>query len=111
MRKFAFVWLNKHIKFMNVSANIAAMHAASFSYGISAHNMANASTDGFPAQEVSLSQGIDGGPRPVVEQSLRGTDIVTEMTRQQRLIYDYQANAQVVKMHDTMVGNVIDLLA
>lgn len=96
---------------MNVSSNIAAMNAASFNYGISAHNLANLSTEGFQAQEVSLTQGINGGPRPVVEQSSRGTDIATEMTRQHRLIYDYKANAQVVKMHDAMLGNVIDLLA
>ena len=69
---------------MNISAHISAMHAASYNFGVSAHNIANLSTEDFKAQEVTLSEGIYGAPRPVVEQSERGMDIVTEMTRQQR---------------------------
>lgn len=96
---------------MNVSANISAMHAASYSFGVSAHNVSNLLTEGFKAQDVTLTEGIDGGPKPVVEQSKKGTDIVTEMTRQQRLIYDYKANAKVVKVQDEMLGGLIDTLA
>ena len=96
---------------MNVSANISAMQTAVYGFGVSSHNVANLSTDGFKSQEVVNTVGVDGGPRPVVEQTESGTDVVTEMTRQQRLMYDFKANAKVVKMHDEMIGSLINTLA
>ncbi|MCM8537658.1 MAG: hypothetical protein NE334_17085 [Lentisphaeraceae bacterium] len=96
---------------MNISANISAMNTAAFSFATSAHNVANASTPDFKAQEVDQVAGLDGGPKPSIRQSETGTDIMNEVIRQNRLIYDFKANAKVVQTHNDMVGSFIDIIA
>jgi len=95
---------------MNISSNIDAMHAASFSFQVSANNVANLSTADFKASEVDVTAG-PGGPQVSVRKTDHSTDLIHEMTKQRRLMYDFKANAQVVRTHDEMLGNIIDILA
>ena len=111
IKKFVFIGRNWHIHIMNVSANISAMNAASFSFGVSAHNLANMSTEGFKASEVTNIETPSGGPRPVVHKTEHGTDVTKEIIRQKQLTYDFKANAKVIQAHDQMVGTIIDILA
>ena len=96
---------------MNVSANISAMEAAAYSFSVSAHNVANISTEDFKALEVTQTEGLDGGPYSVSHRSDHSTDISNEMVKQMRTMYDFKANAKVIQNHDEMVGTLIDILA
>ncbi len=95
---------------MNISGNLAAMNAASYSFAVSANNVANASTDDFKAVEVTKTNSASG-PTAISKQSHSRPDIATEMVKQIRDTYDFKANAKAIKFHDEMVGTVIDMLA
>ena len=95
---------------MNVSANISAMNAAAYSFNVSANNVANLSTEGFQADEVVKVSG-NSGPMVVVKKTDRPPEIVDEMVNQMRQTYDFKANAKVIKMHDEMIGTMINTIA
>jgi flagellar hook protein FlgE len=96
--------------FMNISANMAAMHAASYSLNVSANNVANISTENFRASETRQVASA-GGPKVSSYQANHGTDVASEMVKQIRLTYDFKANARVVRTQDEMIGKMIDIIA
>lgn len=95
---------------MQVSSNIQAMRAAMVEFSASAHNVANASTEGFKTVEVSRIEG-PGGPEVMTRRSEHGTDLSEEMVKQMRSVYDFKANAKVIKFQDEMIGTVVNMMA
>ena len=95
---------------MQVSANIEAMNAAAISFGASANNVANVSTDGYKTIEVNRTETM-GGPVTSTYRSDHGTDVTEEMVKQMRSTYDFKANAKVIQFQDEMVGTVINMMA
>ena len=92
---------------MNISSNINAMQNAAYTFMVSADNIANISTPDFKASEVVRST----GGQIAVEKTDHGTDLVHELTEQARTVYDFKANAKVIRNHDEMLGTVINMMA
>lgn len=95
---------------MNISNNTAAINVASFSNSVSAHNVANLSTENYKALEVTKTAS-KSGPTASVKASNHAPDIATEMIKQMQNNYDAKANIKAIQSHDDMVGTVIDMLA
>ena len=86
------------------------MQSAAYSFMVSGDNIANISTPDFKASEV-LRSNSGQGPSVTIEKTDHGTDLVHEMSEQMRTVYDFKANAKVIRSHDEMLGNLIDILA
>ena len=104
----------------------SGMRAASLRLQTSAHNVANAQTDGFdPSRVVQQDVSIGGvhasvetvdAANPVVVRDgalveLSGTDLAGEMVEQLRAQRSHEANVSTLRTADEMVGTLLDVLA
>ena len=93
-------------------ASISAVGAASMRMGVSAHNMANLSTEDALAQRVSLTaRQNQGGVNADVYTTNRKPDLLTETVEQMNVDHYLQGNLEAIKTQDQMTGSIIDLLA
>ena len=82
---------------MNLGAS--AMNAHAWGMAVTAHNVANVNTAGFTPQHAVYATGPGG------------TDLGREMTQMISTQRTYEANAQVVRTGDAMLGTLLDLKA
>jgi len=79
---------------------------------VAAHNIANASTEGFKRQEVHQEARPDGGVRASVRQTEQvETNISQDVVEQKVALYNAQANVQVIRTGNGMLGSLLDISA
>jgi len=93
------------------NAALSGMQAAQLSLGVSAHNIANASTEGFQRQAVVARTAPSGG----VETRLRGADLSgpaleTDLVGTLQAQHAFLANLAVFRASDRMAGSLLDLV-
>ena len=91
---------------------------------VSASNVANVSTDGFKASQVAAQEQASGGVTSQIVPTgdapammLRGgamvqgsnTDLVTELVTQRTALHAYQANLNVLRTNDELLGAVLNI--
>lgn len=77
----------------------------------SAHNTANALTDGFRQVRVTGAEAADGGVEARVSRaSAPGADAVADVVERKSAAVLYRANLSVIRANDTLLGEVVDLV-
>ncbi len=99
------------------SSSISGMKSASIRHDITAHDIANVNTPGFeqstPHQSEIKPQGteishISRAPNNINTQS--NTDLAEESKEQIMNRNTFSANAKVIKVQDSMLGEAIDIV-
>ena len=86
--------------------------AASTRLNASAHNVANAQTEGFRPQRVTQQASVPAGVQAsVVPSQAWGTDLATELVEQMSTALAFKANLQVIRTSDRMLGAWLDTRA
>ena len=99
---------------MNALSSIAlsGLNTASLGLRVSAHNVANASTEGFTRQElVRKPQGEGGVGAEVRKAPQTGSDLERDIVEQLKLSYEFKANILSLKAEDERLGTLLDLSA
>lgn len=91
---------------MQVNAN--AMTAMSNWMNNSANNVANLNTQDFGATRTTISSELNT-PVAQVSQSENRTDLTKELSDQIVIDKSFEANANVIKAKDEMIGSLLDL--
>ena len=114
---------------ISIGSNLSALQAFGTKMSVTANNVANVSSDGFKKSRAVLEEGrgdavtvdiqkIDT-PGPLVqdtrgtepvERELSNVDLAEELPRTIPTSRGYEANIEVVRTRDEMLGTVIDLL-
>jgi flagellar hook-associated protein FlgK len=88
------------------------MAAAQLSLDASAHNIANAATDGFKRQRVEQAAVPGGGVDATVTTAAQaGENLNEDIVQQQVALYGFKANALVIRAQDAMLGALLDVKA
>ena len=114
---------------LSIQSNVSGMQAFSKQIAVSAGNVANALSDNFKADRVTISQGENSQvkalvtptttPGPLVEDPLKSdgslkelsnTDIAEEFVQQISARHGFDANARTIKAYDETLGSLIDLM-
>ena len=95
---------------MNISS-IDALNAIHMRFSVTANNIANASTEGYTAKHAVQTSDESGAVTVNITDTGAPVDMVKELTDQIKQVYDYKANAVVMRTRDEMTGQVIDILA
>jgi flagellar basal body rod protein FlgF len=99
---------------MNDALSIArtGLSAATLRLDSAAHNIANAITPGMRRQQVVLQTQAEGGVAATLAQAPQaGEDLVTDIVEQHLALYSFQAQLQIIKAQDRMVGSLLDTRA
>jgi flagellar hook protein FlgE len=105
---------------MDIALNAAAsgMQAAITRQDVTANNIANAVTPGYQQMNARQTEMSPAGTRisdvtrtPNPNPTTSGTQLDQQMVNLNLNKYDLSANAKVVKVQDTMIGEAIDLIA
>jgi flagellar basal body rod protein FlgG len=98
--------------------NTSAMRVTQVRQDVTANNVANINTDGFGASRVSQKDDNPGVSVGAIRKSPNtnpngnsNTDFAVEATDMMNNKNVYGANARVLKVQDSMVGEVIDLIS
>jgi flagellar hook-associated protein FlgK len=94
------------------STSLSGMNAAQTRLQVSAHNIANLSTNGFTRQEVvqSTANGV-GTLATVVSASASGNSLEMDMVQQLQAKHAFLANLSVFRTSEAMLGNLFDVKA
>ena len=101
-------------------ASVSGLHAARTVLDVSAHNIANASTDGFRPQRAELRaleprNGVEAtvteAPEEPTAPGLSGTDLPLEMVNTFVARHTYAANAQMLNVLSQRDRYLLDILA
>lgn len=110
-----------------LSAGASGLNANQQALGVAAHNIANASTQGFQPQQAQFHEASPGGSGVTLSAQGRGlaaaegvtgsgsggsgTDLATEITNS--LVYkaSFDLNAKVIQAADERIGTLIDIKA
>lgn len=103
------------------SLHIGASALQTFSVGmqVTAHNLANCSTQGFSPQHVTYSEkanssGVEIEDISTASSSLlrqSGTDIATELSHMASVQHNFEASAKTVATVDEMAGVLLNIIA
>jgi len=94
---------------LSFNSSVSAVRASVTRVDNTAHNVANANTDGFKSQRLVQSEGI----RDTVELSAVGynaQDLTQDMTNLMSDKHTYGANLKMISMKNDMIGETIDLI-
>jgi flagellar basal body rod protein FlgG len=101
----------------------SGLRAANTRIEVSAHNVANANTDGFDPQRVDQARLANGGTRASISQpdlsnplymrdgqltEASGTDFTSETIEQMRATQAFKASIAVLRSSDQMLGSLFD---
>jgi len=92
---------------MQINAN--SMMAHQDWMNTNAHNVANVNTQDFQATATTLQNPVEGSVQAVSSTTDFKTDLANEFTDQIVIEHGFDANAQVIKTKDEMLGSLIDL--
>lgn len=91
------------------SISLSGMQTAETRLQSSAHNIANADTEGFHRQEVVQKAEITGGVYAEVKRaSVPGAETIADALNQIAAKQDFMANLAVFKSSNQMLGNLLD---
>lgn len=91
---------------------LSGMQAAQTQLNSTAHNVANAQTEGFRRQVVQFQEQPEGGVTARVDKLPQpGADLTADLVQQKMAAYAFEANLKVLKTADTLAGSVLDTLA
>lgn len=94
-----------------VSSARSALHLAQTKLAASAHNTANALTDGFRRTRVDAVETAGGGVRPEVSRATTpGNDLVGDAVERITAGVLYRANLAVIEADDAMTGDLLDTI-
>lgn len=101
---------------MNISSSISSINAHSGLANASAHNIANANTEGFERLKTDINENKTGGVTASYQKEpnsspYSNTDLVKEMTNQIVAGYAVGANGIAVKTKDEITGTMLDIYA
>ena len=99
---------------MNSLSSIAlsGLNTASLGLRVSAHNVANVSTEGFTRQELVRKPQASGGVSAELRKAPQaGGDLERDIVEQLKLSYEYKANILSLKAEDERLGTLLDLSA
>lgn len=101
---------------MNISSSISSINAHSGLANASAHNIANANTEGFERLKTDINENKRGGVTASYQKEpnsspYSNTDLVKEMTNQIVAGYAVGANGIAVKTKDEITGTMLDIYA
>lgn len=103
-----------------LSAGVSGLNANQQALGVAAHNVANASTQGFQPQQATFQEASPAGSGVTLSargrglaasESVSGTDLASELTNS--LVYKagFDLSAKVVQAADERSGILIDIKA
>ena len=114
----------------STSASISALTAFQTKLDTTSNNIANVLTNGYKKDRVILQEGESGGVKAIVdhvdtqnmpgeavasnknlENELPNVDLAEEMTNLMITQKAYNANLKGLKVHDEMLGAILDFLA
>ncbi len=89
------------------------LHAAQLRLDSAAHNVANLNTPGFRRQAVVQEAAQDlGGTRATLARAPEeGVALEQEAVEQIAAVYAFKANVQALKVHDEVMGSLLDTRA
>jgi flagellar basal body rod protein FlgG len=91
------------------SIALSGMNAAQTQLNVSAHNVANLSTEGFKRQEAVQSEQTGGGVKTTVTRSpAQGSSLEADMVSQLQAKNAFLANLAVFKTSNQMAGALLD---
>jgi flagellar basal-body rod protein FlgC len=93
-----------------LSSGLAGMLSSQRALDVSANNIANASTPGYKAERVGVTQ-PSSDTVTLTGASDNGTDLATEIVSQISSKASFDASAKVVKTADEVLGTLIDIKA
>ena len=94
------------------SIALSGMNAAQTQLNVSAHNVANLSTEGFRRQEAGQSEQTGGGVKTTVTRSpAEGASLEADMVSQLQAKNAFLANLAVFKTSNAMAGALLDKTA
>lgn len=101
---------------MNISSSTSSIYAHSQVANASAHNIANANTQGFERTKTDLNEGINGNVKASFDKQpndtlYSNTDLTKEITNQIVSGYAVGANGVAIKTQDQISGTLLDLKA
>lgn len=98
---------------MNVNTSLSGMNATQTRLDVSAHNIANLSTQNFTRQEVKQSDSFNGGVNVTLASSSANADnnLETEMVEQLQSKSTYMANLSVFKTNNELMGTLLNIKA
>jgi flagellar hook protein FlgE len=103
-----------------LSSGLSGLNAAIGALGNSAHNVANANTQGFQPSQVQFQENAPAGTGVSIsqqgQQALKvdnssGTDLATETTNSLLYKAQFDLSAKVIKAADDNLGTLIDTRA
>jgi len=90
----------------------SGMQAATVRLGAAAHNIANLGTDGFHRQTVTQSPASGGGVSSQVRTEAQpGENLIADTVTQLEARTAFEANLDVLRTSDEMIGSLLDVRA
>jgi flagellar hook protein FlgE len=101
---------------MNISNSVSSINAHSGLANASAHNIANANTEGFERLKTDINENKTGGVNASYQKEPNNTphsntDLAKEITNQIVAGYAVGANGVAIKTKDEIAGTVLDIYA
>ena len=101
---------------MNISSSVSSINAHSGLANASAHNIANANTEGFERSRTDINENKTGGVKASYQKEANSTpysntDLAKEITNQIVAGYGVDANGVAIKTKDEMAGTILDIYA
>jgi flagellar hook protein FlgE len=100
---------------MSISAIAqSGMTAARVSLDAAANNVANASTEGYRRLQVTNAEALNGGVEASVSASTAedgGGSLAEDVVAARQSVYQFSANAQMIRVEDEMIGSLLDTRA
>jgi flagellar basal-body rod protein FlgC len=101
---------------MNISSSVSSINANMGLANASAHNIANANTEGFERLKTDINENRTGGVRASYQEEpnesmYSNTDLAKEITNQIVAGYAVGANGAAIKTKDEMAGTLLDIYA
>ena len=94
------------------STGLSGMQAAQVRLGVSAHNVANAPTEGFRRQQVAAQAVPSGGvSTQLTTAAVPGEALATDLVDQRLAQHLFTANLRTVQTADRMLGSLLDAVA
>lgn len=97
-----------------ISSNVSALGALGVSLDVTAHNIANVSTEGYHPLRATLSEGSGGqGVQAEVSRlsGSSGVDVAGEMVNLMQTSTAFSANATMIRAAEETSGTVLNLIA
>ncbi len=93
---------------------MSGMNAARVSLNVAASNVANASTEGYGRLQLTNTEAANGGVEAAVSVSSDGNDresLAEDLVSARQSVYQFSANAQMIRTEDQMIGSLLDTRA